>query len=316
MGIRVLRSSGSEGDLDGALGGVDAGADHLAVRARDLAGAQVADLAGAQLARRRCGRCPCGSRRAASRRPPRRRRGSACAPSLRASTPLLVKRIVPPSPCSASPLPMIGWKRSMCRRVASRPRAPSASTSASSISAGPADERLALAPVGAELGRGRSGVMRPCSPVSCTCRRKPGWRVVQRAQLVAEDHVVRGARGVEVHDVVEVLAALEAAQHAHDRRDPAAGADEEQLRRQRVGQHERPLDAAEADDRRPAARALHEVGRDLALLDELRGDPDAAVGAAGVGGQRVGAPVVDAVDDHADAQVLAGLVARPLPARA
>ena len=66
----------------------------------------------------------------------------------------------------------------------------------------------------------------------------------------------------------------------------------------------------------PGLARVHEVGRDLARVDQLRGDADAAVGAAGVGGERVGAPVVDAVDDHADAQVLAGLVAHPLPARA
>ena len=35
----------------------------------------------------------------------------------------------------------------------------------------------------------------------------------------------------------------------------AAGADEEQLPRQRVGQHEGALDAAEADDRPRAARS-------------------------------------------------------------
>ena len=35
-------------------------------RAGDLAGAQVADLARSRACRRRCGRCPCGSRRAAS----------------------------------------------------------------------------------------------------------------------------------------------------------------------------------------------------------------------------------------------------------
>src|SRR3954454_7694303 len=40
----------SELDLDGALGGVDARADHLAARAGDLPGAQVADLARLQLA--------------------------------------------------------------------------------------------------------------------------------------------------------------------------------------------------------------------------------------------------------------------------
>src|SRR3954469_25331656 len=48
--IDSMRSFSLEGDLDGPLGGVDAGADHLARGARDLAGAQVADLAGAELA--------------------------------------------------------------------------------------------------------------------------------------------------------------------------------------------------------------------------------------------------------------------------
>src|SRR3954452_21661805 len=38
---RVLCRSGSQGDLDGALGRVDAGADHLALAPRDLAGAQI-----------------------------------------------------------------------------------------------------------------------------------------------------------------------------------------------------------------------------------------------------------------------------------
>src|SRR4051794_5999779 len=39
----------SQGDLDGAFGRVHAGADHLALGARDLAGAQVAHLARAEL---------------------------------------------------------------------------------------------------------------------------------------------------------------------------------------------------------------------------------------------------------------------------
>jgi hypothetical protein len=55
-------------------------------------------------------------------------------------------------------------------------------------------------------------------------------------------------------------------------------------------------------------------GRDDALLDELGRDADEPVGASGVGSQRVGPPVVDAVDHETDAQVLAGLVAGPLPA--
>ena len=82
-----------------------------------------------------------------------------------------------------------------------------------------------------------------------------------------------------------------------------------------VGQHEGAFDAAEPDQV-AGPGAAHQVGRDLAGLDQFRGDRDAAVGAAGVGGQRVGAPVVDAVDDDADPQVLARLVAAPLVAGA
>ena len=47
-----------------------------------------------------------------------------------------------------------------------------------------------------------------------------------------------------------------------------------------VGQHEVALDAAEADDR-PGLRLPDEVGRDLALVDQLRRDADAAVGRPG-----------------------------------
>src|SRR6266576_1470374 len=50
LGMRLLPWSVSQGDLDRAFGGVDAGAHDLADAARHLAGAQVADLAGAELA--------------------------------------------------------------------------------------------------------------------------------------------------------------------------------------------------------------------------------------------------------------------------
>ena len=83
--------------------------------------------------------------------------------------------------------------------------------------------------------------------------------------------------------------------------------------RRRVGQREVTLDAAEAHDR-PGPRRLHQVGRDLAGAQQLRGDRDEPVGTARVRGQRIGAPVVHAVDDDADAQELAGLVSRPHPA--
>ena len=60
----------------------------------------------------------------------------------------------------------------------------------------------------------------------------------------------------------------------------------------------------------------HQIGRDLAGVDQLRRDADAAVGALGLGGERVGAPVVDPVDHDPDPQVLPRPVARPLVAGA
>src|SRR4051794_658110 len=46
----ILVVGGLQRDLDRALGRVDAGPDHLALRPGDLPGPQVADLAGAQAA--------------------------------------------------------------------------------------------------------------------------------------------------------------------------------------------------------------------------------------------------------------------------
>ena len=58
---------------------------------------------------------------------------------------------------------------------------------------------------------------------------------------------------------------------------------------------------------------VHEVVADQAVGDGLDGDRDQAVGARAVG-QRVGAPLADAVDVDADAEVLAGHVAGPVGA--
>ena len=72
--------------------------------------------------------------------------------------------------------------------------------------AGPGEERLALAPVRAELVEVARASIRPCSPVSCRCRSKPSWRSSSARSRVAEDHLVLGARRVEVDDVVERVA--------------------------------------------------------------------------------------------------------------
>ena len=110
---------------------------------------------------------------------------------------------------------------------------------------------------------------------------------------------------------LERVAALELPQHAHDRRDAAAGADEEETRRQGIRQPKQALHPTEVDGR-PRLDAAGEVGRHPALGHVLDGDRDQAVGMVGVGRQRVGAPVPAAVDRDADPQVLTGLVAGPL----
>ena len=65
---------------------------------------------------------------------------------------------------------------------------------------------------------------------------------------------------------------------------------------------------------RPGLRPLEEPGRHEPVLDLLDRDGEQPLGVLGIRGDRVGAPVADAVDLGADAQVLARLVALPLPA--
>ena len=68
-------------------------------------------------------------------------------------------------------------------------------------------------------------------------------------------------------------------------------------------------------DERAGAGLVDEVVADQAVGHGLDGDRDPAVGAGAVG-QRVGAPLADAVDVDADAEVLAGHVAGPVGAGA
>ncbi len=108
------------------------------------------------------------------------------------------------------------------------------------------------------------------------------------AQPVGEDHSVGGPRRVDVDDVGDRVEAVEAAQHADDRRDPTAGAEEQQLLGRLIGQDEGAFDAAEADQ--IAGSCLpHQIRRDLPAVDPLRRDRDPAVGAIRIGGERVGA---------------------------
>ena len=72
-----------------------------------------------------------------------------------------------------------------------------------------------------------------------------------------------------MHDVVERVAAASARSMLMIGVMPLPALMNSMLLRQRVGEHERALDAAEPHDRSGFALA-DEVRRDLALLDELR----------------------------------------------
>jgi len=89
---------------------------------------------------------------------------------------------------------------------------------------------------------------------------------------------------VQQHDVAELAGLVQVAQHAHDRRDAATGADEQQLVGQPLGEQELALDATQGHDR-ARAPALNEVRRDLALVDVLDGDADQPVLARRVRGE-------------------------------
>ena len=84
--------------------------------------------------------------------------------------------------------------------------------------------------------------------------------------------------------------------------------------RRRCGEREFACGVVELDDGADRG-ASHEMVGDLAVGDRLDGDRDAAVGPIGLGGQRVGPPLADAVDVDADADVLPGGVRAPAAAR-
>jgi hypothetical protein len=79
-------------------------------------------------------------------------------------------------------------------------------------------------------------------------------------------------------------------------------------------QREAAFDSAQPHHR-SRAQAPQQIRRDLPVLDQFRRDRDAAVGAPGVGGERVGAPVAHAVYLDTQTHVLPRAMPRPLPAR-
>ena len=293
-----MRSSGrgwSEGDLDGALGGVDAGADHLARAIPRPCRCAGRGPSRSRACRRRCGRCPCGSRRAASRRPPRRRRGSACRRRTRASMSLSRKRDRAALAALGVAEPMIGWKRSMCRRVAVAV-ALQVLVEARRASR-PGRRRTSRAR--ASPGTARRGRRGSCARARRCAARAAGSRRGARSSARSwSPKITSSSVRAECRCTTSSQRAARSrcAQHAHDRRDAAAGADEQQLLRQRArAARSRPPPRRGARSRRAWPRGTRN-GETLPSSTSLGVIADAAVGAAGVGGQRVGAPVVHAVD--------------------
>ena len=141
------------------------------------------------------------------------------------------------------------------------------------------DEGLALPPVRAQLVE--VGGAHPARlGGELLVEDELGVALAQITQLIAEDDLLGLPRRVQKHGVVELARAVEVADHAHDRSDAAAGADEQQLVRDALGEQEVALHPAERDDR-PGPAAAHEVWRDLALVDVLDGDGDQPVGPGG-----------------------------------
>src|SRR4029077_3088993 len=178
---------------------------------------------------------------------------------------------------------------------------------------GTAQERGALRPVGTQAIELRElhAALLAGDPLVQPIARVPSMKL---AQLTGEDALLGGAGAVHMDHVLQAAVGSEAAEHAHDRCDPTASADEQQPSRRRVGQRERAFDAPQSHDR-AWTHAVAQERRDLAGPHPLGGDRDAAVGPSGIGCQRVSPPVVNPIDLDAQAQVLPGAVTGPLPAR-
>ena len=138
--------------------------------------------------------------------------------------------------------------------------------------------------------------------------------VAELRELLGEDHIV-GMRGiVEVHDAREIAARGMVAEHAHDRRDPAACGDEQRPQRDRVGKHEVTLRQAEGQV--VAGHDVpHEMLRDASAGRGLHRDRDAFVVAPRSRGDGIRTGVVHAADGHAHPDVLPRAVPPPLAAR-
>src|ERR1700684_347279 len=273
MGVRVACS---EVDLDRAFGRVDAGAQELTGLAVHAAGTQVADLPGAQLADAAVADAHATAERHA------RAGGLAGEQDRLLAVAGGVDATAAQANRAAAAALAVADAGAGLEVLDVQPRgiAVFAPALAERLQqpGGAAEKALALAPVGAEwlqLVRADPAELAAEAHVQAVA----AVRAAQFLQLAREDHAVGVMRAVHVDDVMQLAPRGEVAQHADDRRDAAAGADQQQPRGGLLGQRERPFDAAETHDR-AGLQALVEERRDLAAIDELRRDRDAAVGAA------------------------------------
>ena len=200
-------------------------------------------------------------------------------PSAVVSQSLAAKVMRPPSPSSwrAS----FGWNRP-CGEVAVPLPVPVLGHGVEQVP-GTREKSLALAPVGTEVVE----VLRLDPLFLAGQSQRHAVAVVaglEALELLTEDDPLRGAGRVDVDAIRVRTAPVEVAEHAHDRGDAAAGAEEQRLFRGRVRHHEAALDAAEADDV-PGPGPLDEVGRDLAGVDQLGRDADQPVGTSRLRGE-------------------------------
>ena len=129
-----------------------------------------------------------------------------------------------------------------------------------------------------------------------------------------------GGRRMDVDDVGHGVAPVQRAQHGHHGSDAAAACPEQELGRRRIGQDEFTLGEREPDDGSRGETAYQVLGQEslghrLDRDGQLPGPTPPTTALVGRA-DRVRAPVPPPVDVHADADVLAGLVAHvPAPAR-
>jgi hypothetical protein len=221
---------------------------------------------------------------------------SGVAPSDSTVTPLRLNVAVPPSPVTIAG----GRKRSTCSRSA-MPRPVQWRLEAVEQLGRAAGPGLALGEVGD--GGGEAVDVEAALEPAVALDEPDAALGGQRPQLAAEDDLGGDGRGVHDDDVLELVHGV--AQHAHDGRDAAAGGDEQDLRRAGAREHELAHGLVELHDQAGGGLA-DEVVAHGAARDRLDGDGDAAVGVGDLRGQRVRAPLPDAVDVDADADVLAG----------